>query len=427
MKKVSVAVVLAIILDLCTGIFVYAEPMEPPFEFFNESIINMTEKAGFTSEDIDNYLEDYENYAMFMRDALEYNDYLKNNSYIIFAEFKEKRNISKHSKAVSAAGETYADDYPKTFYGNNQKYSVVNDYEKMNFSVGRMIYEETDLYLPGVNGLDFNLTLRFNQEDARKYSMIIVPAGFGEETSYHNLPVERRGWNEVKYGLGVGWSFGFYAFENWGYGMYLRLATGEVYKVEENNQAKGKYTIYKCYRNDLELYDAVGEYTDNTGKKSAYVLRYKTGLKEYFDAHGNVMATIDRYGNKIQYYYDEAGEKISSVIDSAGRVITFDYYYPENASESAYVRVAADGVEMCEYTLFPSNVNEGRYELFMKSTPQSRSVFQYDYLDVYESLPRTTGAELNKQTVLANIYDAAGRNTDINKLELNRELILTAQ
>ena len=70
MKKLSIIIILAIILNLYAENLVYAHSIEPSFKFFKDSIINMTKETGFTVEDINNYLKDYKNYALFMRDAL---------------------------------------------------------------------------------------------------------------------------------------------------------------------------------------------------------------------------------------------------------------------------------------------------------------------------------------------------------------------
>ncbi|MGN0242478.1 MAG: hypothetical protein ACI4CT_00305 [Lachnospiraceae bacterium] len=160
-----------------------------------------------------------------------------------------------------------------------------------------------DLSLPGKNGLDLNLTRFYSgEQSAVQYSH----TRSGNEKAIPNTYYMER------YGLGLGWSFGFPSVEvkksAVNKELYYHTGDGNVYHyIKPTTSSTETY-----YQTNLENY-----YTDNVvftdgdtdyirgDYQSEYSFKAADNTMQYFGSHGELLAIEDRYGNEIQFDYED--------------------------------------------------------------------------------------------------------------------------
>ncbi|WP_168735606.1 RHS repeat-associated core domain-containing protein [Cohnella fermenti] len=190
---------------------------------------------------------------------------------------------------------------------------------------GKVTWKETEISLPGRDGLDLNIGVIYQSNYGYEYQKTYGIAG--------NLKKEN--YLLSRYDLGKGWAFQFPSIQlaEGGY-LYYHKGDGAVYQI---NFAAGtvpdSYTHLVGYQDkDIRMnQDTQGIFT-NGETNSAYYLEYADKKREYFAADGRLLGMVDRFGNKITFQYidrllfnDNTGKVISSITDSLGRVVTFNY------------------------------------------------------------------------------------------------------
>ncbi|MDD4517841.1 MAG: DUF6531 domain-containing protein, partial [Limnochordia bacterium] len=123
-----------------------------------------------------------------------------------------------------------------------------------------------------------------------------------------------------RYGLGLGWSFGFPSVEYVNADdegeeqVLLHLGAGRVFEVDEHSPSRLK-------RHPLQ---------DMVFSRGNSSLRLKNGTTYYFDSAGRLTCIEDRYGNEIQFTYGSGSsrDRIAEIEDTVGRRVCFDYSNP---------------------------------------------------------------------------------------------------
>ncbi|MCB8818802.1 RHS repeat-associated core domain-containing protein [Desulfosporosinus shakirovi] len=249
-------------------------------------------------------------------------------------------------------------DYMNHELGPSERYNtmVTPSYTRTNSvedyvdpQTGEVHVNQTDYILPGVNGLDLEIKRIYKDGLTTYYNNLVGYNSSGalvevldntarEDNSYLNS------FYEMRYNLGSGWRFSFPTIEKLGSKLYLHTESGDVYKL--NGPTGDVYTIDNHPVQDLTLKKcgstsftsiATSASGSNRTMYSSYVMTEKNGRNTYFDEEGRILGIVDRYKNKITFKYkdhikdldsplpDLKKTLISTITDSANRVVTIDY------------------------------------------------------------------------------------------------------
>jgi RHS repeat-associated protein len=273
---------------------------------------------------------------------------------------------------------------------NKQQYADrFNIQELIDPQTGSLTLKETDLILPGRDGLDLNMTRLYNSSQAevgRKWVSIsacnpviyeyyaimyvvntttgyVYEAGYigpyesdqaartagiqlmASNTIYGHYTVHQvqkncfvnniapLSYTQERYNLGNGWSFGFPSVEvrqdSAEKQLYYHDGTGASYYVNFSPWANGNLENYEG-KDVLFENDYTGTYTSNN-EVSKYIFTDASKTKSFFSLDGRLLGIKDRYGNEIKFTYTNqvvsgyTRSLISQITDSIGRVVTFNY------------------------------------------------------------------------------------------------------
>ncbi len=183
--------------------------------------------------------------------------------------------------------------------------------ESVDPASGTLTWKDTQISLPGRDGLDLNIGVMYNSNDS-------------EFISDSNIPNLNR---NVQYDLGTGWSFRFPSitsdYYHDGEGGTYRYYTDAIHGLE------GGFYDYKG--KDKRIFIDGGSFSNGDFLSTTYV-EYADGKREYFGEPG-LLGIVDRFGNTITFKYGaywhtdnwQSKHLITQIIDSVGRVIDFNY------------------------------------------------------------------------------------------------------
>ncbi|WP_256972525.1 polymorphic toxin-type HINT domain-containing protein [Saccharibacillus sp. O23] len=215
----------------------------------------------------------------------------------------------------------------------NTPYSGATEGENVSDASGTLTRMETDLTLPGRNGLDFTLGRLYQSNTAYIWEPKITQTTNASGQTVYTNDNEYYTYNERTSNLGVGWSWAFPSVEQRGSQRYLHMADGTVYPIAANGQGLVDYPLkdvtFGPSTGTLSTKDASGATVSAT---IAYALTDTLGTKAFFNTDGRWIGTKDAYGNVIlvQYAQTAVNEQnaypmISRVIDTLNREIKFTY------------------------------------------------------------------------------------------------------
>jgi RHS repeat-associated protein len=396
MKKISIIVLVSVIINLFSPFVIYAEQkQEHSLDVIKKKISPIAETVKMTEDDVDKYLSEYDRANDFIYELIKYKKYLESNpeKEISFDDFRNnKYDEAVEIIAYEAAQANVSDAIfmpPDNEEHDYRNYTMVNENERINYATGMLIHEETDFVLPGVNGLDFALTMRFNQDEAAVGAPYLVPV-FDSEDKFLYYSTFMTGYTseaEQRHGIGAGWSFSLPYVKQDRYDKdryYIRLADGSTLDTDRWERKTG----------DIK-FEARG--------KGDYVVTYKNGTKDYFNDKG-IIKTEDRYGNSIQYFYADDG-LIEKIIDSVNREITFERTYSED-NNKVDVYVCVDNEWMCEYRLEKNSY--GKYIMYEKQTQNKDSLYYYRANTVEVMCPRAYNSDENTVFTMDEIVNLWG-------------------
>lgn len=220
--------------------------------------------------------------------------------------------------------------------------------ESIDPATGKLVWKRTDIHLPGRDGLDLDIGIMFDSNNAFTYQRIYGYPGLKK----YNYLVSR-------YDLGVGWSFQFPSIQLADGYLYYHNGEGAVYRVDFGAyDTLGSFTHLVGYQGkDMKIMQDTSGLFNNGQTSSAYYLEYADKKREYFAADGRLLGIVDRYGNKItfqhvdrQIYDGQTYKVISSITDTVGNIVSFTYdstlQSTEFLGEGIYISVKdANGVE----------------------------------------------------------------------------------
>ncbi len=191
--------------------------------------------------------------------------------------------------------------------------------EAVSMTTGALIFEKTLISLPGRNGFDLDITIRYNSQAA------IQTDTFNPATYTHNS-------NE----FAPGWTFGFPTITKTHYSgnpskidSVFVFEDGSAYKMLNDELVSYEYIDLQGYQlDDVRMW---WRETQND-----YVVSYIGLYEDVFDAtNGNVIERNDPYGNTITFEYEYISvyenyetrqrPRLSKITDSVGRVTTIEY------------------------------------------------------------------------------------------------------
>ena len=209
-----------------------------------------------------------------------------------------------------------------------------NDY--VSQATGTLTYEKTLLSLPGKNGLDLNLSVKYNSEDA-----VITQNQFAST----NESVRNINFNS----FASGWSFGFPTItksnveKNYGWRKEtsLNFPDGSGYEIKNDIENPSTDTVLQLNQYKLSDMTLVKKANSNN-----YELTYSSGTVYTFDGtYGNLIKIKDVFGNEITFHYSELDyykgtffdyvfdasqysaklNALTKIVDSTGREIDIEY------------------------------------------------------------------------------------------------------
>ncbi|MFZ5353381.1 MAG: RHS repeat-associated core domain-containing protein, partial [Bacillota bacterium] len=288
---------------------------------------------------------------------------------------------------------TFADDntnylnghiYPHAAYQKGIKPPFAKlqaDGEEVSLTTGNLTLRETDLVLPGRNGLDLSITRYYSLNDSNLFEAY---AKFYPESLEFGTAYFLDTYREKRFDIGAGWALDLPYIEIRNDYPYLHYGSAGVFPidpVEQNNELI--LTGYEL--NDIKLKYDTTYYVGDI--RSTFLLTEKSGKKVYFDDRGLLLSIKDRFDNEIKFYYTDRTNGYSStypvlsrIVDSLQRQINFQYI--DNATENKVVISITDG--------------------------SVTKTITYNKQKISDEVLNISGS---KEYVLDNVIDAAGRVT----------------
>ncbi|MEK4297356.1 RHS repeat domain-containing protein [Paenibacillus sp. FSL R5-0914] len=310
---------------------------------------------------------------------------------------------------------------------NKQQYSDRNaSSEFIDPASGSLTWKENEISLPGRDGLDLNIGIMYNSNQS--FAHMRDYGSYGQVKKYNYLI--------SRYDLGMGWSFQFPSVQLVDGYIYYHDGQGAVYRVEFNgSDSLVNYTHLVGYQGkDKQFIQDNGTFR-NSLSSSAYYLEYSDKKREYFASDGRLLGIVDRFGNTITFehidrltYDGQTNKVISTITDSVGRIVTFDYESNLNTTdtfngENIVLRVLnADRTEAQNVTL-----TKWRSETSLDGIPVGYTPYlwkirdqigQYSWFE-YDSVP----AKFHYEQKEANSY--AGYNSYFRLKEVHYPLSTT--
>ena len=234
--------------------------------------------------------------------------------------------------------------------------------ENVNLGDGSISYTENIAILAGKNGLNLDLKLRYDSSKAAintKGGSLVQPITYlpiGEVSDINSRETEGHAntLDDTQNYYGTGWSMAlpYLTTEIGGYFTYVsaegatKTARGSYFYDEPGNSwslpPQQKLKNVKFVSDSTIFYYDEENNPVYTGKS----VQHSDGITEHFGYNGRIIAKTDRFGNKILYKYItfEGMTVISEIIDTAGRVVIFEYL-TENTQKTMRV-ILPDGSDV---------------------------------------------------------------------------------
>ncbi len=302
------------------------------------------------------------------------------------------------SSALSSAldddtGNQKFQDLGKQEYADRAK-----DEENISSSSGSLDWSKTQIHLPGRDGLDLDIGVRYDSTNTSPYTR--------RSSKTRSASVYKGNYMYQYNDLGMGWSFQFPSVEggsaNANYVDFVyNSGTGQSYPV--NLYAVESLVLKRDSGLALQFVrNRDGKDLFSNGEYQAYFyVQQPNGTREYFSSYGMLLGKVDRYGNTITYHYQDrtvnlgtssAGEVLSYITDTMGRKVTFDYettlnqgdeFKGENITVTVY-NPQGQATQRVVYTksrvkLLQNGVDDGYVPLLQSITNQAGEQQTFDY------------------------------------------------
>ena len=264
-------------------------------------------------------------------------------------------------------------------------------YSNVLLHSGELVWGDVDLHIPG-RGFDFVFQRTYRSQAI--YSSVL---GWGWDHNYNKRLLELYNGDIIYYD-----------------------GSGRRERFKKDPET-GKYQTPKEWFAELIK-----------SEDGAFRLIYSEGIIETFDSLGRLIKIQDRNKNKMEFYYNVSGQ-LSSVMDSMGRVIDFEYYpfeydeVNENviANSGRLMRIIDFTGRVVNFTYKPDTGDLWKVETTSENPDDtndpkfhSRTV-TYDYQpnpggDIKLSHNLKTVTDPKGQTALTVNYDVDGKDKVVN-------------
>ena len=318
-----------------------------------------------------------ENSTDAIADNLEEENYIKNNDEMLFSD-EMLGELAASSSAVASVDEDSiykVDPVASPMYFNNG-----ND-DSVSLQTGDLMYTKSLFSFPGRNGLDLDVSIRYNSSDA--------VATIDEYELGKNL--DKMNYRQ----FAAGWIFNFsnlnIANEEHGNGyrkkFSLSLANGSSYELS------GTHILNYQLEDMVLTEDAVN---------NQYVLTYSNGREERFDKeYGNIVSIKDVFGNTIHFeygnieyhsgsffnylfkvnYYSRTLRALKKITDSTGREINVEYGHKSSFSGKRIdsITFQYEGNVLSKLNLDTKETSKGKVYTLTSVEDASNFVTSYEY------------------------------------------------
>ncbi|MDQ1236739.1 RHS repeat-associated protein [Paenibacillus sp. SORGH_AS306] len=255
----------------------------------------------------------------------------------------------------------------KEQYSDRQKTS-----ESVDPASGALTWKFNALSYPGRDGLDMNLGLMYQSNQASSFlqANALIPTihYVNNEPGYFLSNLARTEWATTNYlvdrfRIGNGWSFQIPSVqvENPKYGgptqYYYQNGQGSSMQVKfDGTTDLEKATNLINPPNKLTRFMKDGGSFSNGQTTSAFYMEYPDKKREYFDANGRLIGIVDRFQNKLTYEYG-GGESSNipldymQITDTTGRKLRVEYQRAETENTITVYSITSDGNRQAEMVL----------------------------------------------------------------------------
>ncbi len=249
--------------------------------------------------------------------------------------------------------------------------------------------------IPGISGLDLNLTLKYS---STKNKFNDIESRLKTENNWSlNIPFLMNGKGEMINSSNI----------NHVNPEYITLGNGESYyfdKYERQADGTAKYSVSLCYNDKLELHsdiNSIGGSSTDEKTKSKYKLLHKDGRYDYFNQDGQWLGTSDRFGNFIKlirvdtYQYkivdtkgdiviiNKNGSRISDIITPDNKTFTFNYDIRKidtvNRKTLASIVDGENNKTVFTYEFLKDDNNKSKYYNALLTNMKLQSGIEYKY------------------------------------------------
>ncbi len=275
----------------------------------------------------------------------------------------------------------------------NSVYNVLNNNnDYVSQATGTLTYSKELLSLQGRNGLDLDLSVRYNSADA-----VVTENEFENSTSTN----QKFNFNN----FAAGWNFNFTTIVKtkgkYGYGRRAQLCftDGSSYRIAHDS-------MYGTVTEDKTLTLEGYTLSDMTLKRVAstqdYELTYSNGRVEVFDhEQGYIKQIRDMFGNEINFewseldyyrgsfldyifkpsYYDGKIVALTKITDSVGRIINIEYDIATTVygKEVKQINVKMNNILYAKIFLDRVDSLNGSVDVVSKITDAENYVTKYSY------------------------------------------------
>jgi RHS repeat-associated protein len=186
----------------------------------------------------------------------------------------------------------------------NEQYSVWGDMEEIvSPQTGDLTVKQTDIKLPGRNGLDLTIN-RIYQSSQSMFGDRRVSGNGIAYNDYSTYYLNR-------YALGMGWAFGFPSVQVEQHAvqfgrirteLYYHTGGGPIYHVDDS---AGTYSHLEDYYQEDCMFNSDDTGFSNGQVTSKYSFITADQTKRYFASDGRLLGIVDRFGNQITFKHTE--------------------------------------------------------------------------------------------------------------------------
>lgn len=269
---------------------------------------------------------------------------------------------------------------------SNQNYST----ESIDPITGMLTWRNTQISIPGKDGMDLNLGVIFQSNAMSQFYPAItydydegrrVNIGAWDNTQFHNY-------------LGLGWTFNVPAIKNSGYYSDGQGSQYEIMYVSPQDGSTPYYTLKDYPTGGVKI-----EY----GMNGSTTIHFPDNSKQYFTSDLTIL--YDRFGNTISYNYNSEGN-ISYIKDTIGRRIQFEYQAKIDANTpNIIVKVLDDNqAAVKEVKYFEQGLGYSGARGLRRIEQTANESIQFEYYEYAQEFDYMSKTIPNRQSLAISEY-----------------------